>query len=81
LNAFGTRVVVYDPFVPPDAVVRADAEPVDFDTLLAESDFVSLHAAVTDASKGLINADTLARMRPGACLVNTARAPWWTRRL
>ena len=74
LQPFGVRCVVYDPGVASDAVRLAGAEPVPLETLLAESDFVSLHAAVTDASRGLIGAEQLAQMRTGACLVNTARA-------
>ncbi len=74
LRPFGARCLVHDPFVHPDAIRVAGAEPATLGELLAESDFVSLHAALSDSSRRLIGAAELARMRPGSCLVNTARA-------
>ncbi len=74
LRPFGVRVLVSDPYLDSDAVALASAEPADFETLLAESDFVSLHAAVTDASRGLIGREAISLMKDGARLVNTARA-------
>lgn len=70
-QALGMRVLATDPAVdePPVAGVAL----VDLDTLLSQSDVVSLHAPALPATSRMINADTLARMRPGAYLVNCAR--------
>lgn len=46
---------------------------VDLDTLLTESDYVSLNCPLNDATKHMINADTLAKMKPSACIINTGR--------
>ena len=62
------------PFVTPEQAALAGCRLTDLDTLLRRSDFVSLHAAVTPATTGMIGADEFAKMKPGAFFINTARA-------
>lgn len=67
--ALGLRVIAYDPNVPETET----ATLVDLDTLVAESDFVSLHAPLTEQTRGMVGRSLLERLKPGAALVNTAR--------
>lgn len=71
-RAFGMKVIVCTRTVRPE-YAGDGVQFVDFDTLLAESDVVSLHCPATPATRGLINAEALAKMKPGAVLLNTAR--------
>ena len=76
LRAFGTRVLVADPYVQLSAEDReAGVLHVGLDALLRESDVVSLHARVTSETTGMLDARAIAAMRTGAILVNTARGP------
>jgi glyoxylate reductase len=68
---FDLRVIYHDPSEQP----AFGATPADLDTLLRESDFISLHVPLTAATRHLINAGSLARMKPTAVLVNTSRGP------
>ncbi len=73
VRALVARVLVYDPFVPAGRVQQAGAVPADLDTLLAEADIVAVNCPLTAATRHLINATTLASMKPTAWLINTAR--------
>ncbi len=71
----GLRVIAHDPFMDDQAIRATGVEPVDFDTLLATSDFISLHTPLTAANRHIINATSLGKMKSTAYLVNTARGP------
>ncbi|CAN7394427.1 2-hydroxyacid dehydrogenase [Mesorhizobium sp. LjNodule214] len=76
LRAFGCRILVSDPYVQLSADDRnAGVELVALDDLLARSDVVTLHSRVTAETRGLINKDTIASMKPGVIFINTARGP------
>jgi D-3-phosphoglycerate dehydrogenase / 2-oxoglutarate reductase len=73
LAPFKSRRLVFDAFVSADVVSSAGCESVSFDTLLTESDIVSLHCPSTPQTKQLVNADSIARMKPGSLVINLAR--------
>jgi D-3-phosphoglycerate dehydrogenase len=74
-KAFGLKVIAHDPHVTKDIFAAASVEGVSFDDLLARSDFISVHAPLTPATRGLLNAAAFAKMKKGALVVNTARGP------
>jgi len=74
-KAFGMRVVAFDPYAPAEVFAKLGVEQLDFNTLLASSDYVSIHSPLTPETRGLFNADAFARMKKGSYVVNTARGP------
>jgi (S)-sulfolactate dehydrogenase len=74
-KALGIRVVAFDPGIPADdaAWSRHGVARTGLDALLAGSDVVSLHVPLVEATRGLLGAERIARMKKGAILVNTAR--------
>jgi|Deesub1362A_J573_1020465.scaffolds.fasta_scaffold06938_1 D-3-phosphoglycerate dehydrogenase len=75
VKVFGFNVLAYDPYVKPELAEELSVKLVDLETLLKESDFVSLHAPLTDETRHMINERTLKLMKPTAFLINTARGP------
>jgi D-3-phosphoglycerate dehydrogenase len=72
-QAFGMKVLAYDPYL---ALSRAQAlqiELVDLDQVYARSDFITVHIPMTEETKGMINAATIAKMKKGVRLINCAR--------
>lgn len=75
LRGFGVDVLVYDPYISTTDISGFDVTPVGFNRLLAESDFVSIHAPLTDETEGLFDADAFETIPDHAIVVNTARGP------
>lgn len=72
-GGFSMHILAYDAFPDPEFLQTHGGEYTDLDTLFRESDFITLHAPLTDKTKNLVDARRLALMKPTAVLVNTAR--------
>jgi D-3-phosphoglycerate dehydrogenase len=74
-RAFRFKQIACDPFAPDKVFADHGVERVDQDTLLQTADIISLHCPLTDDTRYLINAASIARMKQGVLLINTARGP------
>jgi phosphoglycerate dehydrogenase-like enzyme len=75
LAPWRVRILAYDPYVDESQFILHNAERVDLQTLLKESDVVSLHAVLTKETQQMIGAEEFALMKQGAILINTSRGP------
>lgn len=73
LQGFDCKIVAYDPFPNTEAAKALDVELLDLETLLKESDAISIHVPFLESTKNLINRETLALMKPSSVIVNTSR--------
>src|SRR5258707_661288 len=71
--AFEMNVITYDPYISPEAPMAMNVTPVSLDDLYAKSDFITLHAQVSDENKHMINAQSIAKMKPSVRIINAAR--------
>ncbi|MBB3763116.1 D-3-phosphoglycerate dehydrogenase [Sphingomicrobium lutaoense] len=67
------KVIAYDPFLTPERALELGVEKVDLDSLLARADFITLHTPLTDQTRGILDADALAKAKTGVRIINCAR--------
>lgn len=72
--AFGMEVLAYDPYMPKEKVEADGAKFVDLDTMLSQSDMISIHLPVLPSTKNIVNKDWFNKMKKTAYVINTARA-------
>jgi D-3-phosphoglycerate dehydrogenase len=75
VRPLGLEAIAFDPYVDVETMHGHGVRKVPLDTLLAQSDFVSVHAPLVPETRGLIGEAELRKMRPTAYLINTARGP------
>ncbi len=74
-QGFNMHILAYDPYISAEVAKERGAKLVDFEKLLKESDFVTLHVVLTEETKGMISTRELNMMRPTAYLINASRGP------
>lgn len=72
-QAFEMKVIAYDPYLPAEVAQGINVDLLSLDEVYAQSDYISLHAMVTDETKNMINADSIASMKDGVRILNAAR--------
>ena len=73
-KAFGMEIISYDPYCPVERMEADEVRSVDLDTMLSESDILSIHLPVLPSTKDIVDKSWFSKMKPTAYLVNTARA-------
>ncbi len=73
LRPFRCRILVHDPMAKASDIEAADGIPVTMRELLSLSDVITLHCPSTPATRGMLNSESLAKTRPGVCIINLAR--------
>jgi phosphoglycerate dehydrogenase-like enzyme len=73
MRPFNMRILAFDPYAKPERARKLGVELTSLEALLPQSDFISLHAPVTNETRGIINRRTIQMIKRGACLVNIAR--------
>ena len=73
MQAFEMNVIGYDPYITEERAHQIGIELVDFDTLLAQSDYITIHTPLTKETRDMIDAEAIAKMKDGVRLVNCAR--------
>ncbi|MCF3942659.1 C-terminal binding protein [Oceanobacillus alkalisoli] len=74
-KGFGSRVITCDPYIPEAIREQFDVEFVDFDTMLKESDVISIHAPLNDMTRHIFSHDAFRKMKNDAMIINIARGP------
>ena len=75
LKAFNVKtILVYDPYLPNEEIIKAGCEPADLRRIFRESDFITIHARLTKENANLINRELISLMKRSAYIINTARA-------
>jgi D-3-phosphoglycerate dehydrogenase / 2-oxoglutarate reductase len=74
-QAFGIKVVAYDPFMPAEAAKELEVELLSLNEVCEVSDFVSVHAPLMETTKGMISDEQFLKMKKEAFIINTARGP------
>ncbi|MBI5000327.1 MAG: phosphoglycerate dehydrogenase [Euryarchaeota archaeon] len=72
-QAFGMRTVAYDPYLPKEAAENMGIKLVNLDTVLKDSDYITIHAMLTPETKGMVNAMAIEKMKRTVFIVNCAR--------
>ncbi len=72
-QSFGMEIIAFDPYVTTETARQVRATLTTLDELLAQSDFVTLHASLISGSKGILNREAIAKMKKGARVINVAR--------
>jgi len=74
-KGFGLRIIVFDPYIPREVAKKYGVELVELDYLLQNSDYISMHAALTPQTQHMLGLEEFKKMKPTAYIINTARGP------